>query len=105
MPARYGALHWALCAPTPIVIELSFAAIHRLGSNLPHRARTDDKWWSNDEDGHPQRMTWLAAGRRVQAIDVQRSRVWFALVGEAGSGAPTPSISEKSGGSTNREVG
>ncbi len=79
VPRRYAALHRALSAPIPPVIELSFIEIHRLGSNLPHRARVDEDWWSNHGDGDPQRMTWLAAGRRVQAVDVERSRVWFAL--------------------------
>ncbi len=79
VPRRYEALHRALCVPAPPVIELSFIEIHRLGSNLPHRARMDEDWWSNHPDGDPQRMTWLAAGRRVQRVDVERSRVWFAL--------------------------
>lgn len=78
VPRRYEGLHRFLCAPTPPVIELSFIEIHRLGSNLPYRARTEEDWWSNHPDGDPQRMTWLAAGRRVQAVDVRRSRVWFA---------------------------
>lgn len=92
VPRRYEALHRALCAPTPPVIDLSFIEIHRLGSNLPHRARTDEDWWSNHRDGDPQRMTWLLAGRRVQAVDVERSRVWFALTVDPRPGATRPSI-------------
>lgn len=82
VPSRYDALHRVLCAPAPSVIELSFVEIHRLGSNLSHRARTDEDWWSNGPEGDPQRVTWLAAGRQVRKIDVERSRVWFATIGE-----------------------
>lgn len=58
---------------------LSFVDIHRLGSNLPYRARVDETWWSNGPRGDPQRLAWLAAGRRVHQVDVERSRVWFAV--------------------------
>ena len=93
VPRRYEGLHRFLCAPHPPVIELSFIEIHRLGSNLPHRARTEEDWWSNHPDGDPQRMTWLAAGRRVQAVDVERSRVWFALTIARQPGTTRPSTS------------
>lgn len=80
VPHRYEALHRALSEPSPPVIVLSFVDIHRLGSNLPHRARVDEGWWSNSPAGEPQRSAWLAAGRRVHQVDVERSRVWFATV-------------------------
>lgn len=99
MPRRYESLHRALSAPSPPVIVLSFVDIHRLGSNLPHRARVDETWWSNGPAGDPQRLAWLTAGRRVQQVDVERSRVWFAAsntlaeadrsVGDAESPPPT----------------
>jgi len=59
-------------------IEMSFKDIERiLGFTLPHSARVHKVWWANHA-GHTQaRDGWLAAGYRVEHVDLERRVVCF----------------------------
>lgn len=59
-------------------VEFSFAEIDRLVGGLPHSAHAHRAWWSNETDGqHAQARAWLAAGRRVEVVDLARRRIRF----------------------------
>ena len=59
-------------------IEMPFKDIERiLGSTLPHSARVHRAWWANHA-GHIQaRDGWLAAGYRVEHVDLEGRVVCF----------------------------
>jgi hypothetical protein len=49
---------------------------------LPRSARTYPEWWSNTAS-NPQGRAWLAAGRRVEMVDLRSGRVRFSSPGRA----------------------
>jgi len=59
-------------------VELSFAELERiLGSPLPKSARELRVWWSNDATHSQARFGWLAAGWRVESVNLSEGRVAF----------------------------
>jgi hypothetical protein len=64
-------------------VELSFAELERiLGSPLPRSARELRVWWSNDGTHSQARFGWLAAGWRVESVNLSEGRVAFKKSGK-----------------------
>lgn len=59
-------------------VTLDFAEIEaHLGGRLPVSARQFREWWDNNPNHHVQARAWLAAGRRVKAVDLSKGVVTF----------------------------
>jgi hypothetical protein len=49
-------------------------------AGLPPSAYEHRAWWSNERQGsHVQAIGWLDAGRRVESVDLDTTRVTFSL--------------------------
>lgn len=59
-------------------LPMDFGEIGSLVGGLPRSAFDLRSWWTNNAKARPQARAWLAAGWRVQAVDLPNSRVVFA---------------------------
>jgi hypothetical protein len=73
---RYDSLAILLHDSPDGVVELSFGEIDDAVGRLPPSARRYREWWANSSS--PQGRAWLAAGYRVEAVDVTAEWVRFA---------------------------
>jgi hypothetical protein len=73
---RYDSLTTLLQDSPDGVVELSFQEIDEVVGGLPPSARRYREWWANSSS--PQGRSWLAAGCRVEALDLTAERVRFA---------------------------
>ncbi len=48
-----------------------------LGFKLPHSAYRYEAWWSNNASGHSHARAWLAAGWKVEDLDLSNRQVTF----------------------------
>ncbi len=79
---KYQPLHDYLqqCEQDQLVLTLT--EIERLlGAPLPPSARTRRAWWSNRSRGAVQAVAWMAAGYRVQKLDLTAEHVTFGKPG------------------------
>ena len=76
---KYDPLRDHLAARAEAVRELTmdFGEIGQLVGGLPRSAFALKSWWTNNAKARPQAWAWLAAGWRVQAVDLPNSRVVF----------------------------
>ena len=75
--SSYAAIGSSLSAVTEDEATWTFAEIERIvGRPLPMSARKHRAWWANT-DTHSQARTWLAAGWRVDAADLEAGTVTF----------------------------
>lgn len=58
-------------------VEMTFDAVARLVAGLPPSAYEHRAWWSNNPGTSAARHGWLAAGRRVEKVDLQAGVVRF----------------------------
>jgi hypothetical protein len=72
---KYGPLRDALMLHAG-TFEMDFAEIDAIVGGLPRSAWVWREWWGN-HTGNPQGASWLAAGKRVEHVDLQRRRVRF----------------------------
>jgi hypothetical protein len=85
--SKYDPLRTYLTSRHEPVVSLTFAQIERiLGLPLPASARNYRPWWANEAAGsHVHARSWLEAGRRTTAVDLNAESVDFAAA------APRPS--------------
>jgi len=75
---RYSLLGESLRALRRERIEVTFEEIERiLGFTLPRSARVHRAWWANHGGNAQARDGWLAAGYRVEHVDLERRIVCF----------------------------
>ncbi len=76
--SKYDSLREHLDRLPPELVQLSFAEIDRIVAGLPPSAYEHRAWWSNERQGsHVQAIGWLDAGRRVESVDLNTTRVTF----------------------------
>jgi hypothetical protein len=56
---------------------MSFAEIEALVGTLPSSARTWRAWWANDRSHVEAKHGWLAAGWKVESVDLNGQTVTF----------------------------
>ena len=79
--SKYDGLRDALLR-TSGTVTLSSRRMGRLVGGLPRSAYAYREWWSNEHAGqHVQAHAWLAAGRRVEMVDLASQRVRFCASG------------------------
>jgi hypothetical protein len=91
MASKYDPLTRELRA-SPTLAEWDFAAIGRLVGGLPRSAYEYREWWANSRR-NPQGRAWLAAGRKVDLVDLLAGQVRFttgAIQVERGRGRGRP---------------
>jgi hypothetical protein len=76
---KYSPLYRYLAAQPGREIRLTFGELERiLGDALPTSARHHRAWWGNQRTGpRPHAQAWLAAGWKVQAVDLGGESVRF----------------------------
>ena len=77
--SKYAPLaRWLQQQATAKPIQVTFDQIESLLSDtLPASAREHRSWWANDAVSHTQSRTWLAAGWRVDDVDLNVGNVTF----------------------------
>lgn len=77
--AKYDPLFEHLCRAGDTPLEMTFEEIGALVGGLPPSAIRSPGWWANEAAGsrHVQARAWLNAGREVEHVDRQASRVRF----------------------------
>lgn len=76
--SKYDSLREHLDRLPAELVQLSFAEIDRIVAGLPPSAYEHRAWWSNQRQGsHVQATSWLDAGRRVESVDLNTTRVTF----------------------------
>jgi hypothetical protein len=78
--SKYEALCHHLVAVDLPVVTLPFAEVSEIVGGLPPSAYDHPAWWSNEAGGsrHVQcESGWLAAGYRVEHVDLLGGRVTF----------------------------
>ena len=76
--AKYDPLHSHLSKAGNASIEMQFDAVARLVGGLPRSAFIYREWWANESSRrHVQCRAWMATGRRVEFLDLQRQVVRF----------------------------
>jgi len=79
--AKYDPLHDYLTGVSQPQTFMKFQEVERvLGFKLPDSARAYREWWANEQSSgsrHTHCKSWLAAGYKVDAIDLVRERVTF----------------------------
>lgn len=76
---KYDPLRHLLARQPGSSVRLSFADIESaLDEILPYSARAYREWWANETVGsHVQARSWLSAGWKVEAVDLERGIVAF----------------------------
>lgn len=75
---KYDALRKHLSSGSLTRWRASFAEIEGvLGFSLPRSAYTYPAWWSNDPTGHSHTRSWVDAGWKTEAVDLQNQKVTF----------------------------
>ena len=55
-------------------VKLTYSEIEKiLGEELPPSASIYQEWWANDDDTHPQSLSWKKADYRVSILDLGKS--------------------------------
>lgn len=82
MAGKYDVLERFLSGVPERRVTLSFQRIEDvIGDLLPAGARGDHTWWANTRNpDRVQARAWLAAGWRVEAVDLERESVSFVRV-------------------------
>lgn len=75
--AKYDALRRHLLARSGDLHVMEFDDIAGLVGGLPPSASRYLEWWSNHDGRHVQAHAWLAAGWRVDHVDLRQRRVKF----------------------------
>jgi DNA-binding XRE family transcriptional regulator len=75
---KYGPLRDYLKRSEAVEVAFTFAELEALlGSALPPSAWVRRGWWSNRRSGTPQAAAWMAAGYRVETLDIDQEWVTF----------------------------
>ena len=75
--SSYGPIGTHLAAESGREATLGFAEIESIiGRTLPASAHRHRAWWANT-DTHSQALTWLSAGWKVEAADLDAKTVTF----------------------------
>lgn len=78
MAGKYAPLGAHLRAQRARKVAMSFADIERvIGDRLPTSARRHRPWWSNNPLNSVVTKTWLEAGFKAEAVDLDRETLVF----------------------------
>jgi len=52
-------------------VRLTYSEIEKIiGDELPPSATEYQEWWGNDDDTHPQSISWRKAGYKVSQVEL-----------------------------------
>jgi CBS domain-containing protein len=77
---RYALLAQRLLAESPDTakVALTFREIEAIiGDTLPSSSRRHRAWWSNNTEDRPQAEQWLAAGWRIENVNIDEETIVF----------------------------